>query len=198
MNYEVQRLFSANVGPMAYACSVSPEAPKRLFVSATGDQGARRYIKLVNVGDESVQVTLDVSSGLRTLGGLRRRTPTMRVETLHGRPQDKRSLEYMGPARVGAGACGHSRQAIQRHAGHGGMTGWCDRPDAGRARSASGAGRRGRAASGEAIPRGAGAPLPDDFALSFQVAQDAGAAVLDLALSFQIAQDAGAAVLVQL
>ena len=99
VNYEVQRLFSANVGPMAYACSVSPEAPKRLFVSATGDQGARRYIKLVNVGDESVQVTLDVSSGLRTLGGLRRRTPTMRVETLHGRPQDKRSLEYMGPAR---------------------------------------------------------------------------------------------------
>ena len=99
VNYEVQRLFSANVGPMAYACSVSPEAPKRLFVSATGDQGARRYIKLVNVGDESVQVTLDVSSGLRTLGGLRRRMPTMRVETLHGRPQDKRSLEYTGPAR---------------------------------------------------------------------------------------------------
>lgn len=99
VNYEVQRLFSANVGSLAYACSVSPEAPKRLFVSATGDQGARRYIKLVNVGDESVQVTLDVSSGLRALGGLRRRTPTMRVETMHGRPQDKRSLEYMGPAR---------------------------------------------------------------------------------------------------
>lgn len=99
VNYEVQRLFSANVGSLAYACSVSPEAPKRLFVSATGDQGSRRYIKLVNVGDESVQVTLDVSSGLRALGGLRRRTPTMRVETLHGRPQDKRSLEYMGPAR---------------------------------------------------------------------------------------------------
>ena len=99
VNYEVQRLFSANVGPMAYACSVSPEAPKRLFVSATGDQGSRRYIKLVNVGDESVQVTLDVSSGLRALGGLRRRTPTMRVETLHGRLQDKRSLEYTGPAR---------------------------------------------------------------------------------------------------
>ena len=99
MNYEVQRLFSANVGSLAYACSVGPEASGRLFVSATGDQGSRRYIKLVNVGDESVQVTLDVSSGLRALGGLRRRTPTMRVETLHGRPQDKRSLEYMGPAR---------------------------------------------------------------------------------------------------
>lgn len=53
----------------------------------------------MNVGDESVQVTLDVSSGLRALGGLRRRTPTMRIETLHGRPQDKRSLEYTGTAR---------------------------------------------------------------------------------------------------
>lgn len=99
VNYEVQRLFATNVGSMAYECSVSPEAPRQLFVSATGDQGSRRYIKLVNVGDESVQVTLDVSSGLRALGGLRRRTPTMRVETMHGRPQDKRSLEYMGPAR---------------------------------------------------------------------------------------------------
>lgn len=98
VNYEVQRLFSANVGSLAYECTLSPEAPKRLFVSATGDEGSRRYVKLVNVGDEPVQVTLDVSLGLRALGGVGRVNPTLRVETLFGHPHDKRSLAFMGTA----------------------------------------------------------------------------------------------------
>lgn len=101
VNYEVQRLFSANVGSLAYACSVGPEASGRLFVSATGDQGSRRYIKLVNVGGSSVQVTLDVSLGLRALGVADGKPSGMRIETLHGRPEDKRSLSYTGTAQGG-------------------------------------------------------------------------------------------------
>lgn len=102
VNYEVQRLFAANVGAVAYQCEVSPSCPRHLFVSVTGDEGARRYIKLVNVGADAVHVTLDVSSGLRTLGIMRRKASSaLRVETLFGRPGDKRSLGYEGPSQGG-------------------------------------------------------------------------------------------------
>ena len=101
VNYEVQRLFATNVGSMAYECAASPEAPRQLFVSATGDEGSRRYVKLVNVGGSSVQVTLDVSLGLRALGAADGKPPVMRIETLHGRPEDKRSLAYTGTAQGG-------------------------------------------------------------------------------------------------
>lgn len=101
VNYDVQRLFASNVGAFSYQCEVSPSCPRHLFVSATGDEGARRYIKLVNVGAETVQITLDVSSGLRMLGTQRIALPVLRVETLFGQPGDKRSLSYTGPSQGG-------------------------------------------------------------------------------------------------
>ena len=193
VNYEVQRLFSANVGSLAYACSVGPEASGRLFVSATGDQGSRRYIKLVNVGGESVQVTLDVSIGAAGAGavcsGGRRRCAS---RTLRGRPQDKRSLEYTGTARGDirhevseyrlSSAQVHVAIASSHTASR--WSRWSDRmvwtgPTPGgrsRHRGRDGAARSCRVRRGDTAWRGsapAGRPC-----LSFQIAQDAGAAVL--------------------
>lgn len=103
VNYEVQRLFSANVGTTAYECAVTGEdgGAGRLFVCATGDEGSRRCVKIVNVGDSPVRVTLDVAPGLRALGSGSGRAPRLRVETLCGPPSAKRSLAYTGAPRGG-------------------------------------------------------------------------------------------------
>ena len=67
VNYEAERLFSANVGRFAYSCRI--DGPRDdLFVSATGDGGSRRYVKLVNTGGERINVTLDIASGMQALG----------------------------------------------------------------------------------------------------------------------------------
>ncbi|KFI52442.1 alpha-L-arabinofuranosidase C-terminal domain-containing protein [Bifidobacterium biavatii] len=102
VNYEAERLFSANVGALAYECRLDGETPDGLYVSATGDEGALRFVKLVNTGGERVGVTLNVSYGPR---GLLRRdhaagSPrTLRVETLSGDPDARNELEFEGGPR---------------------------------------------------------------------------------------------------
>lgn len=101
VNYEVQRLFAANLGPLAYECEIDDENGRRLFVSATGDEGIGRFVKIVNIEDSPVHITLDIALGLRALGSVEESPLQLRVETLSGSPQAKNTLAYTGPARTG-------------------------------------------------------------------------------------------------
>lgn len=80
LNAEVEQLFATHIGPMAYQCELGDAGHtragkavgSRLFVSATGDESTR-FIKLVNTGGDRIDVTLDISFGLRSLGARPRR-----------------------------------------------------------------------------------------------------------------------------
>ena len=80
LNAEVEQLFATHIGQMAYQCELGDAghtragkvAAGRLFVSATGDESTR-FIKLVNTGGDRIDVTLDISFGLRSLGARPRR-----------------------------------------------------------------------------------------------------------------------------
>ncbi|MDY5368686.1 alpha-L-arabinofuranosidase C-terminal domain-containing protein [Bifidobacterium sp.] len=80
LNAEVEQLFAKHIGPMAYQCELGDAGHtragkavgSRLFVSATGDESTR-FIKLVNTGGDRIDVTLDISFGLRSLGARPRR-----------------------------------------------------------------------------------------------------------------------------
>lgn len=80
LNAEVEQLFATHIGPMAYQCDLGDAGHtragkavgSRLFVSATGDESTR-FIKLVNTGGDRIDVTLDISFGLRSLGARPRR-----------------------------------------------------------------------------------------------------------------------------
>lgn len=112
LNAEVEQLFATHIGPMAYECELGDvghtragkAAADRLFASATGDESTR-FIKLVNTGGDRIDVTLDISFGLRSLGARSRRDSCrLRVVRLCAAPEARNVL----------GAEGASHRAVER------------------------------------------------------------------------------------
>ena len=112
LNAEVEQLFATHIGPMAYECELGDAghtragkaAAGRLFASATGDESTR-FIKLVNTGGDRIDVTLDISFGLRSLGARSRRDSCrLRVVRLWAAPEARNVL----------GAEGVSHRAVER------------------------------------------------------------------------------------
>lgn len=112
LNAEVEQLFATHIGPMAYECELgdaghtraSKAAVGRLFASATGDESTR-FIKLVNTGGDRIDVTLDISFGLRSLGARSRRDSCrLRVVRLCAAPEARNVL----------GAEGVSHRVVER------------------------------------------------------------------------------------
>ncbi len=112
LNAEVEQLFATHIGPMAYECQLGDigharagkAVTDRLFVCATGDESTR-FIKLVNTGGDRIDVTLDISFGLRSLGARSRRDSCrLRVVRLCAAPEARNVL----------GAEGVSHRAVER------------------------------------------------------------------------------------
>ena len=112
LNAEVEQLFATHIGPMAYECQLGDigharagkAVTDRLFVCATGDESTR-FIKLVNTGGVGIDVTLDISFGLRSLGARSRRDSCrLRVVRLCAAPEARNVL----------GAEGVSHRAVER------------------------------------------------------------------------------------
>ena len=103
VNYEVERLFSTHLGDTTYAVSIEQTASrpaKHLYVSATGHDGddACRYIKIVNISDSPVDVTLEIARGLAGLGASPSRPVRLEVTTLSANPTAKTTIGYRGEA----------------------------------------------------------------------------------------------------
>ena len=133
-NYEVERLFSTHLGDTTYAVSIEQTASrpaKHLYVSATGHDrdDACRYIKIVNISDSPVDVTLEIARGLAGLGASPSRPVRLEVTTLNANPTAKTTIGYRGEASgaivperraytaVAVFIAGDEDQAVQRHAG---------------------------------------------------------------------------------
>lgn len=104
LNAEVEQLFATHIGPMAYECELGDAGHTRagkavagrLFASATGDESTR-FIKLVNTGGDRIDVTLDISFGLRSLGARPRRDSCrLRVVRLCAAPEARNVLGAEG------------------------------------------------------------------------------------------------------
>ena len=103
VNYEVERLFSTHLGDTTYAVSIEQTASrpaKHLYVSATGHDrdDACRYIKIVNISDSPVDVTLEIARGLAGLGASPSRPVRLEVTTLSPNPTAKTTIGYRGEA----------------------------------------------------------------------------------------------------
>ncbi len=94
----------------------------------TGDD-ACRYIKIVNISDSPVDVTLEIARGLAGLGASPSRPVRLEVTTLSANPTAKTTIGYRGEASgaivperrayiaVAVFIAGDEDQAVQRHAG---------------------------------------------------------------------------------
>ena len=98
LNAEVERLFATHIGPMAYECSFENRdgergVADRLFVSATGSEDTR-FVKLVNTSADRIDITLDVSFGLRVLSSAPRNRSAckLRVVRLSADPNARNEL----------------------------------------------------------------------------------------------------------
>lgn len=103
VNYEVERLFSTHLGDTTYAVSIEQTASrpaKHLYVSATGHDrdDTCRYIKIVNISDSPVDVTLEIARGLAGLGASPSRPVRLEVTTLSANPTAKTTIGYRGEA----------------------------------------------------------------------------------------------------
>lgn len=102
LNAEVERLFATHIGPMAYECSFENRdgergVDDRLFVSATGSEDTR-FVKLVNTSADRIDVTLDVSFGLRVLSSAPRNRSAckLRMVRLSADPNARNELGVDG------------------------------------------------------------------------------------------------------
>lgn len=102
LNAEVGRLFATHIGPMAYECSFENRdgergVADRLFVSATGSEDTR-FVKLVNTSADRIDITLDVSFGLRVLSSAPRNRSAckLRVVRLSADPNARNELGVEG------------------------------------------------------------------------------------------------------
>ncbi|WP_217624923.1 alpha-L-arabinofuranosidase C-terminal domain-containing protein [Bifidobacterium miconisargentati] len=107
VNYEVERLFAAHLGPETYDITVERgDAAQHLYVSVTGSDGGDaagddspyRYIKIVNTGAGSVDVTLEIAHGLAGLTAKRHGPVHLEVRTLTAAPDAKTVIGYRGEA----------------------------------------------------------------------------------------------------
>ncbi|WP_217625116.1 alpha-L-arabinofuranosidase C-terminal domain-containing protein [Bifidobacterium sp. SO4] len=128
VNYEVERLFAAHLGPETYDVTVeNVETAKHLYVSVTGSDGGDatgdggtahacataaniagsthtdangtyRYIKIVNTGGDAVDVTLEIAHGLAGLTAKHHGPVRLDVETLTAAPDAKTVIGYRGEA----------------------------------------------------------------------------------------------------
>ncbi|KAB8288972.1 alpha-L-arabinofuranosidase [Bifidobacterium ramosum] len=104
VNYEAERLFSANYGTCVYDCRIDGDTDD-LYVSATGDDGRvhdddrmRRFVKLVNTGERRIGVTLNVTSrdDDRDTCDMADTSRSLHVETLTADPYARNTLDYTG------------------------------------------------------------------------------------------------------
>lgn len=107
VNYEVERLFAAHLGPETYDVTVERgDAAQHLYVSVTGSDGGDaagddspyRYIKIVNTGADPVDVTLEIAHGLAGLTAKRHGSVHLEVRTLTAAPDAKTVIGYRSEA----------------------------------------------------------------------------------------------------
>ena len=96
VNYEAERLFSAQVGGTAFGVALRDGDGRdgRLFASATGgDEPFARIVKIVNVSADQVPATIEVVLSAAAVDAARL---DLRVETLMGDPRGKNLLDFEG------------------------------------------------------------------------------------------------------